>query len=144
MAEMLRGDGDVIVTTGIRETRAARQASSTIPIVMLLVPDPVAQGFAESLSRPGGNVTGLTSMVPGLSQKYVELLHDTLPAAKGLAVIAAPPNPAPEMRAEIDAAARRLGIAVQYLEFRVPGELDAMLALAKRGGAAGIVVPRST
>lgn len=95
-------------------------------------------------SRPGGNVTGLTSMVPGLSQKYVELLHDTLPAAKGLAVIAAPPNPAPEMRAEIDAAARRLGIAVQYLEFRVPGELDAMLALAKRGGAAGIVVPPST
>lgn len=93
-------------------------------------------------SRPGGNVTGLTSMVPGLSQKYVELLHDTLPAAKGLAVIAAPPNPAPEMRAEIDAAARRLGIAVQYLEFRVPGELDAMLALAKRGGAAASLSPR--
>lgn len=62
--DLVRSKVDVIVSTGTRETEAARRATSTIPIVMLWVPDPVAQGFVASLARPGGNVTGLTNPRP--------------------------------------------------------------------------------
>ena len=79
VGELLRSGVDVMVTTGTRETIAARQATPTVPIVMLLVPDPVAQGFVATLARPGGNVTGLTNLVPGLVQKYVEFLHEAVP-----------------------------------------------------------------
>ena len=66
--ELVRSGVDVIVTTGTRETVAAKQAAPTTPIVMLLVPDPVGQGLARTLARPGGTVTGLTNLVPGLVQ----------------------------------------------------------------------------
>src|SRR2546422_2218703 len=72
--DLVLANVDVIVTTSTRETRAARQATSTIPIVMTFVPDPV--GLVSSLARPGGNVTGLTNLVPGMRQKWVELLKE--------------------------------------------------------------------
>src|ERR1700682_348369 len=72
--DLVRASVDIIVTTGERETRAARQATSTIPIVMTIAPDPVGAGLVASLARPGGNVTGLTNLVPGLRQKSVEVL----------------------------------------------------------------------
>jgi hypothetical protein len=71
---------DTIVTTGSRETRAAKVATSSIPIVMTLVADPVGEGIVASLARPGGNVTGLTTLVPGPYQKYVEFLHEIVPS----------------------------------------------------------------
>ena len=83
VAELVGAKVDAIVTTGPRETIAAKRATSSIPIVMTVVPDPVAQGFVASLSRPGGNVTGLANFVPGLGQKYVELLHEVLPSGVG-------------------------------------------------------------
>jgi putative ABC transport system substrate-binding protein len=67
---------DVFVTTATRETRAVMAAAPTVPVVMTLVPNPVAEGFAKSLARPGGNVTGMTNLVPGMSQKYLELLGE--------------------------------------------------------------------
>src|SRR5215510_16144226 len=79
--DLVRANVDVIVTTSVRETRAARDATSTIPIVMTIAPDPVGAGLVNSLARPGGNVTGLTNLVPGLRQKYVELLREVLPSA---------------------------------------------------------------
>jgi putative ABC transport system substrate-binding protein len=96
VAELVRAKVDAIVTTGPRETVAAKRATALIPIVMTVVPDPVAQGFVASLSRPGGNITGLTNFVPGLGQKYVELLRDVLPSATRFAVVASLPNPPPE------------------------------------------------
>jgi putative ABC transport system substrate-binding protein len=90
--DLVRAGVDVIVTTSVRETRAARQATSTIPIVMTIAPDPVGAGLVNSLARPGGNVTGLTNLVPGLRQKYVELLREVLPSASRIAVIASPLN----------------------------------------------------
>jgi putative ABC transport system substrate-binding protein len=87
---LLRSDVNVIVTTGTRETIAARRATSTVPIVMSLVSDPVGQGFVATLARPGGNITGLTNLVPGLVQKYVELLHEAVPLASRFAVVANP------------------------------------------------------
>src|SRR5262245_10553457 len=106
--DLVRAGVDVIVTTSVRETRAARQATSTIPIVMTIAPDPVGAGLVNSLARPGGNVTGLTNLVPGLRQKYVELLREVLPSASRIAVIASPLNFAPgSLRRALDTAATR-------------------------------------
>jgi putative ABC transport system substrate-binding protein len=139
VAELLQAPVDVIVTTGTRETVAAKQATSAIPIVMLLVPDPVAQGLVASLARPGGNVTGLTSLVPGLSQKYVELLREAIPAATRFVVVVSPPNPVPEQRRELEEAGRVLGVTVSVTQVSGPDDFADMLARAKQDGTAGII-----
>jgi len=141
MVEQLVRDGvDVIVTSGNRETRAALAATSTIPVVMLFVPDPVSQGFVKSLARPGGNATGLTNMVPGLSQKYVELMRELLPEAQQLAVVASPSNPVGEHRHELDAAARRARLSLRYVSVAAEAEVEPAISLARRNGANGIIV----
>ena len=139
VAELINAKVDVIVTTGPRETVAAKRATASIPIVMTVVPDPVAQGFVASLSRPGGNITGLTSVVPGLGQKYVELLHEALPLATRFAVVASPPNPLSETRQELEAAGRLLGITLSVARVSGPDDFDGVLARAKRDGAAGFI-----
>ena len=139
VAELINAKVDAIVTTGPRETAAAKRATTVIPIVMTVVPDPVAQGFVASLSRPGGNVTGLTSVVPGLGQKYVELLHEAIPSATRFAVVASLPNPLPETRQELEVAGRLLGITVSVARVSGPDDFDGVLARAKRDGAAGII-----
>src|SRR5262249_18584801 len=88
VAGLLRDGVDLIVTTSTRETQAAKQATAMVPIVMTLSPDPVAQGLVASLAHPGGNVTGLTNLVPGISQKYVELLKQIVPTASRFTVVA--------------------------------------------------------
>jgi putative tryptophan/tyrosine transport system substrate-binding protein len=87
VAELMQAKVDVIVTTSTLETLAAKKATSTIPIVMTLVPDPVEQGLVASLARPGNNVTGLTTMAPGASQKLVELLRESVPSASRFGVL---------------------------------------------------------
>jgi ABC-type uncharacterized transport system substrate-binding protein len=139
VAELVQAQVDVIVTTGTRETVAAKQATSAIPIVMLLVPDPVAQGLVASLARPGGNVTGLSSLVPGLSQKYVELLREALPSASRFAVVVSPPNPVPVQRREIEEAGRVLGVTVSVVQVSGPDDFDDVLARAKQEGVAGLI-----
>jgi putative ABC transport system substrate-binding protein len=141
MADLVRSNVDVMVVTGVRETRWARELTFTIPIVMLLVPDPVALSFVSSLARPGGNVTGLARMVPGLHQKYVELLREVLPTATRLAVIASPPNPVAAIRSELEGAAKRFGISLQYPPVHGPGDFDGALQQAKRAGVSGIIAP---
>ena len=140
VAALVQAKVDVVVTTGTRETKAIREATSTIPIVMLVVPDPVAQGFVASLARPGGNITGLTNLVPGLSQKYVELLREVLPSASRFAVIATPPNPVPENRRELETAVKVLGMSVSFLGVRGAEDFEAALIRAKKEGATGIIV----
>ena len=139
VAELVSAKVDTIVTTGPRETVAAKRATALIPIVMTVVPDPVAQGFVASLSRPGGNVTGLTNFVPGLGQKYVELLREVLPSATRLAVVASSPNPLPETRQELETAGRLVGITLSVARVSGPDDFDGALARAKRDGAAGII-----
>jgi len=139
VAELVRTKVDVLVTTGTRETLAARQATSTIPIVMVLVPDPVAQGFITSLARPGGNVTGPTNLVPGLSQKYVEFLREVLPSASRFAVIANPLNPVPDHRRELEAAVKVLRMSLSFLPVQGPADFEPVLARAKTEGMAGII-----
>lgn len=101
--ELIEKRVDVIVVSGIREARAARQATATIPIVMTQMPsDPVAEGLVKSLARPGGNVTGFMMLVPGIYQKYVENLTEAVPSAKKIAALTSPPNPTSVVREELE------------------------------------------
>ena len=139
--DLVEAKVDVIVTTGTRETRAAKEATASIPIVMTIVPDPVGLGLVSSLARPGGNVTGLTSLVPGLRQKYVELLKELAPSASRFAVIATSGNLGPGVLTELEAAAKRLGLGLSILPVRGPDEFDAALIQARKAGAAGVIAP---
>jgi putative ABC transport system substrate-binding protein len=141
VADLVKKQVDVIVTTSTPETLAAKQATSTIPIVMTVALDPVGQGLVESLARPGGNVTGLTSLVAGLSQKYVELLKDVVPSTPRLAVVTGPAGPFPEIRNELQAAAQQVGVTLSFGEVNGPDEIDAVLARAKKDGSGGIIAP---
>jgi putative ABC transport system substrate-binding protein len=142
VADLVQAKVDVIVTTSTRETAAAKRASSTIPIVMTVAPDPVEQGLVASLAQPGGNVTGLTSMAPGASQKFVELLRETVPSASRFAVLATGPNAPPrEIRHELQTAARQVGVTLSFIEIKGADDLDPTLARAKKDGAGGIIAP---
>jgi len=139
VADLVSMKVDVIVTSATTETLAASRATSSIPIVMWLVPDPVAEGFVASLARPGGNITGLTSLVPGLSQKYVELLREVVPSASRFVVVVSPSNPRPDVRQDLEAAGRALGVTVAIAHVSSSADFDNVLARAKRDGAAGII-----
>jgi putative ABC transport system substrate-binding protein len=143
VAELMRAKVDVIVTTSTQETLAAKKATSTVPIVMTLVPDPVEQGLVASLARPGNNVTGLTTMAPGTSQKLVELLREAVPSAARFGVLrTGASSPFPEIRRELQVAAQRTGIALSYIEgLTGPDDFDPVLARAKRDGVEGIIAP---
>ena len=91
--ELVRLKVDVIVTGGPSATRAAKEATSTIPIVMATDPDPVANGFVASLARPGGNITGLATLAPELSGKRLELLKETVPKLSRVAVFGTSTTP---------------------------------------------------
>jgi putative ABC transport system substrate-binding protein len=137
VADLVSAKVDVIVTSSTNETATAKGATSSIPIVMWLVSDPVGQGLIASLARPGGNVTGLTSLVPGLSQKYVELLHEAVPSGRRFAAVG---NPGPAIRQEVEAAGRVLGVTVFVAQVSGPNDFDHVLARVKKDGAAGIIV----
>jgi ABC-type uncharacterized transport system substrate-binding protein len=139
VSSMLRDGVDVIVTTSTRETQAARQATETLPIVMTLSPDPVEQGLVTSLARPGGNVTGLTNLVPGVSQKYVELLKEIVPSATRFTVVAR--RAWPQIRRDLEQAAQRLSVRLSFADVEGPDDIVRALAQAKKDGAGGIIVP---
>jgi putative ABC transport system substrate-binding protein len=139
VGELLRSGVDAVVTTAARETRAVKQAAPNTPIVMLLVPDPVTEGFVRTLAHPGGNVTGLTIFAPSFVQKYVELLREVVPSASRFVVLGNPGGPPPEIRAELESAARTFGIMLSIIPVSDPEQIDAALARAKREGAAGLI-----
>jgi putative tryptophan/tyrosine transport system substrate-binding protein len=141
LATFQKAGVDVILVTGTREIRAAMKATATTPIVMTLAIDPIKEGFISSLARPGGNVTGLTGLIPGLSQKYVELLREVVPTAKRIGVIGVAPNPIPEIRREMEEATRKLGLAMTLLQPRSPADFDRVMGEARKDGVAGIVHP---
>jgi putative ABC transport system substrate-binding protein len=124
-AELVRLNVDVIVATGTLGPLAAKRATSTIPIVMTAAGDPLGSGLVASLARPGGNVTGMSLMVPDLGGKRLELLKELLPRLSRVAVLwnAANPYPAIVFK-ETQAAGRTLGIEVQSLEVRSPDDFD--------------------
>ena len=141
IADLLGAKVDIIVTTGDREVKALKRATNSIPVIFTFVVDPVAQGFVASLARPGGNITGFTSLVPGLNKKHVELLREAIPSAARFSIVATASNTTPEIRQEYDAAARALGITVSVENVTDRNSYDGALGRAKKSGAAGIIVP---
>jgi len=120
-AELVNLPVDVIVTDTSDATRAAQQATKTIPIVMTVSAAPVEQGFVASLARPGGNITGLSMVIPELARKRLELVRDLVPKATRVAVLGPPltPNSALQWQ-DTEAAARLLGLTMQRLELQGP------------------------
>jgi putative tryptophan/tyrosine transport system substrate-binding protein len=141
VADLVQAKVDVVVTTSTLETMAAKQATSTIPIVMTVAPDPVEQGLVASLAHPGGNVTGLTSMAPGTSQKLVELLREAAPSASRFAVVASPKGPFPEIRRELQTASHQVGVALSFIGINGVDNLEPALVRAKKDGAGAIIAP---
>ncbi len=140
--ELVRLNAAAIVTGTEEATRAAKQASSTIPVVAVLLEDPVASGFIESFNRPGGNITGLFVHGIELGNKRLELLKETLPGLSRVAVLWDSQG-----RAELEQlkpAARSLGIQLQLLEMRAPYDFDAAFRTAKKQKAGAVVVLDST
>src|SRR6058998_2547118 len=115
--ELVRLKVDVIVTAGPAATRPAKEATSTIPIVMAQDTDPVGNGFVASLARPGGNITGLATLAPEISGKQLELLKEIVPKLSRVAVvgISTRPGNAQSLR-ETELAAGAFGVRFQYLD----------------------------
>ena len=140
-AELVRAKVDVIVTAGVPAIRAAREATATIPIVMAVIVDPMATGFIASLSRPGGNMTGLSVMTPELVGKQLEMLKEVMPKVSRVAVLWNPDNPGnpPQMKAA-EVAAQRLKIRLQSVQVRNPADFERAFAAMGREGAEALVV----
>lgn len=131
-AELVQVGSDVLVMDGSEAAKAAMRATSTIPIVLGLSADPVASGLVTSLAKPGGNVTGLSLMLPDLAGKRLELLKEIAPKAKRVAVLVNLANPAlkPSVN-EAKTAASVLGVELRFFSARSAAELDtALLAVA--------------
>ena len=132
-AELVRLKVDVIVAGDNPAIAAAQKATRTIPIVMVLAQDPVASGFAHSLARPGGNLTGLTVQGTDLQGKTLQILKEAIPTVSRVAVLWVPTEHGREVQAkEAEAAARALGLHVQLVGIRRPAELDSAFAAMAR------------
>jgi hypothetical protein len=130
-AELVRLTVDVIVTDGTASALAAKQATNTIPIVMVYVADPVGNGLVTSLARPGGNVTGLSVLSPGIVQKALGILREIAPRISRVGVWMDPTNPGQTLLDEqMNAAARILGITPQRVDVRSAEKLDGAFAAA--------------
>jgi len=126
-AELVRLKVDVIVAEAPTSTRSAKQATVTIPIVMMFDDDPVGSGFVASLARPGGNITGLSTLSPEISGKQLEILKEIVPKLSRVGVLGDVTRPGiPQELREINVAADAFRVQVQYLEVR--GSKDIKIA----------------
>ena len=128
-AELVHDRVTVIAAAGTVSARAAKAATTTIPIVFSVATDPVAMGLVASLNRPGGNLTGVANLMVELGQKQLELLHQLVPAVAIMAVLINPILPAAESQArDLQAAARKLGIDLHVLHASTERDLDTAFA----------------
>ena len=140
-AELVRLKVDVIVTGGPTATRAAKQATSTIPIVMAQDTDPVGNGFVASLARPGGNITGLSTFAPELSGKRLELLKETIPKLSRVAVFGTSTYPGnAQSLKEVELAAKAFGVKLQYLDVLSPKDIETAFQAAGKGRADAVLM----
>jgi len=140
-AELVHLKVDVIVAPGGQAAQAAKQATATIPIVMVAVNDPVTAGLVATVARPGGNITGTSLIAPELVGKQLELLKEVVPTVSRVAVLWNPLNPgnAPQLR-EAEVAARALRVRLQPLEVPEPGGIDRAFEAMRRERADALLV----
>jgi putative ABC transport system substrate-binding protein len=140
-ADLVRLKAAAIVTVGGAATKAAKQVTSSIPIVMSVVIDPIGSGLVTSLSRPGSNLTGTSVMANDLVTKQLELLKEVAPNVSRMAVLWNPDNPSgAAAMAYVNVAARSLAVQLQLVEARNPQEIDRAFAAMTREHAGAVVV----
>jgi len=140
-AELVRLKVDVLVVASPAAIGPAMRATKKIPIVMAQSDDPVKSGFVASLARPGGNITGLSSMAPELSTKQLELLREAVPRISSVAVLRNTSNPAFPLQ-DMQKAAQWLGVKLQTLEVRTAEDLALAFAAIKKARTGALVVPQ--
>jgi putative ABC transport system substrate-binding protein len=139
--ELVRMNVDVIVTAGPTATRAAKEATVTIPIVMGFDNDPVGSGFVASLARPGGNITGLSGVSPEMSGKRLELLKEIAPKLARVAVLGTSTEPGNALiLSATELAAKALGMQLQYLDVKASKDVDTALREAIKGRTEALLV----
>ena len=140
-AELVDLKVDLIVTVGSPGTGAAKKATYTIPIVMAQDPDPVGNGFVASLARPGGNITGLSSVAPELSGKRLELMKEALPKLSRVAVFGTSTRLGnAQALKEMDLAAGTFGVRLQYLDVLSSKDIEIAFRAASKGRAEAALV----
>ena len=140
-AELVAAKVDILVAATVPAIRAAQQATTTIPIVMMWSSDPVRLGLVQSLSRPGGNTTGMASLLFDLGAKRVEILKEAIPKLSRLAVLFNPTNPAVREGANQTAiGAQKLGVTARLFEMREPTHIDTTFAAILQERSDGLVV----
>ena len=143
-AELVRLKVDAIVTSGPTATGAAKEATATIPIVMTFDDDPVGSGFVASLARPGGNITGLSTLAPEISGKQLELLKEIVPRLSRVAVIGTSIRQGTEQALkEIEIAAAAFAMKVQYLNIQIPKDIETAFRAAGKERADALLVLQS-
>lgn len=140
-ADLVRSGVELIIAVSSPAIRAAENATSTIPIVMVSGTDPVAGLFVASLARPDGNVTGLTTYVPELAGKRLEVLRECVPGLRRVAILANLRNPssATEVKA-MESAARAISIEIHVADARLPEQYPDAFVVITRGGWQALVV----
>ncbi len=140
-AELVRLKVDIIVSAGPQPTRAAKEATVTIPIVMTFDFDPVGNGFVASLAQPGGNITGLSTLAPEISGKQLELLKETVPKLSRVAVLGNSTDPGnAQVLREVELAAGALKVKLQYLDARDPKDIETAFRAASKERAGAVLV----
>jgi putative ABC transport system substrate-binding protein len=141
VAELVRLKVDVIVASGPVPTRVTKDATSTIPIVMAQVNDPVGSGFVASLARPGGNITGLSTLAPEISGKQLELLKEILPSLSRVAVFGTSTQPGnSQVLKEVELAAGALAVKLQYVDILASTDIESAFRAAVKGRAHAVLM----
>jgi putative ABC transport system substrate-binding protein len=144
-SELLQRRVSIIVAYGATSTRAAKAATTAIPIVMIVHPDPVSAGLVASLAHPGGNITGLARLSQELSAKRLALLKEAVPGLTRVAALwYSPSRDGEHSLKQTEEAARSLGIQVHVRAIRNPNELEGTFATMKEGRAGGLITVPST
>jgi ABC-type uncharacterized transport system substrate-binding protein len=141
VAELVALKPDLLVASSPQTALALKSATATIPIVFVGVADPIGLGLVQSLSRPGGNITGLATMVPqDFLAKRIQIIQELVPGASKIALLVIPANPMHRLIvADVAGTARKLGVALLIVEATTPEELDAAFASAAAQHADAIV-----
>lgn len=139
-ADLVNQKVDVIVAVGAGDVRVAKEATATIPIVMVTPGDPVGSGFVASLARPGGNVTGMATPRAQLSGKQLEALKEILPKLSRVAVFSSPGQQVVQIQKGVEAAAGKLGVKIQRAEIQSLKDIENAFQTSVKEKAEGVVM----